>query len=115
VDLGTLQPLGDGDARSARAAHVGLRAGVGDHACGFASEAEAIRGAFAAGDVEAMIGAVTEAMVDELAVAGTPDEVAEQRRRFDDVVDEVVPSPPTFRVTPERAAENLATLTAHCA
>jgi alkanesulfonate monooxygenase SsuD/methylene tetrahydromethanopterin reductase-like flavin-dependent oxidoreductase (luciferase family) len=84
-------------------------------ACGFASEAEAIRGAFAAGDVEAMVGAVTEAMVDDLAVAGTPDEVAEQLRRFDDVVDEVVLSPPTFRVTPERVAENLATLTAHCA
>lgn len=34
---------------------------------------------------------------------------------FDGVVDEVVLSPPTFRVTPERVAENLATLTAHCA
>jgi alkanesulfonate monooxygenase SsuD/methylene tetrahydromethanopterin reductase-like flavin-dependent oxidoreductase (luciferase family) len=62
-----------------------------------------------------VVGAVSEAMVDELAVAGTPDEVAEQLRRFDGVVDEVVLSPPTFRVTPERVAENLATLTAHCA
>jgi enoyl-CoA hydratase/carnithine racemase len=66
-------------------------------------------------DGAAMVGAVTEAMVDELAVAGTPDEVAEQLRRFDGVVDEVVLSPPTFRVAPERVAENLATLTAHCA
>ncbi|HMI72911.1 MAG TPA: LLM class flavin-dependent oxidoreductase, partial [Solirubrobacteraceae bacterium] len=84
-------------------------------ACGFASEAEAVRAAFAAGDVEAMVGAVTEAMVDELAVAGTPDEVGEQLRRFDGVVDEVVLSPPTFRVAPERVAENLATLIEHCA
>jgi len=54
-------------------------------------------------------------MVDELAVAGTPAEVCEQLRRFDGVVDEVVLSAPTFRVTPERVAENLATLVAHCA
>ena len=84
-------------------------------ACGFAREAEAIRAAFAAGDVEAMVGAVSEAMVDELAVAGTPAQVGEQLRRFDGVVDEVVLSPPTFRVTPERVAENLATLVEHCA
>jgi len=84
-------------------------------ACGFAGEAEAIRAAFAAGDLEAMVGAVSEAMVDELAVAGAPAEVAEQLRRFDGVVDEVVLSPPTFRVTPERVAENLATLIEHCA
>jgi alkanesulfonate monooxygenase SsuD/methylene tetrahydromethanopterin reductase-like flavin-dependent oxidoreductase (luciferase family) len=84
-------------------------------ACGFASEAEAIRAAFAAGDVEAMVGVVTDAMVDELAVAGAPAEVGEQLRRFDGVVDEVVLSPPTFRVAPERVAENLATLIEHCA
>jgi probable F420-dependent oxidoreductase len=84
-------------------------------ACGFASEAQAIREAFARGDVDAMVGAVTEAMVDELAVAGTPAEVADGLRRFDGIVDEVVLSPPTFRVTPERVAENLATLIAHCA
>jgi hypothetical protein len=41
--------------------------------------------------------------------------VGEQLRRFDDVVDEVVLSPPTFRVTAERVAENLATLVEHCA
>jgi alkanesulfonate monooxygenase SsuD/methylene tetrahydromethanopterin reductase-like flavin-dependent oxidoreductase (luciferase family) len=39
----------------------------------------------------------------------------EQLRRFDGVVDEVVLSPPTFRVAPERVAENLATLVEHCA
>jgi alkanesulfonate monooxygenase SsuD/methylene tetrahydromethanopterin reductase-like flavin-dependent oxidoreductase (luciferase family) len=96
--------------RSSAAPYAGLF-----DACGFASEAETIRAAFAAGDVEAMVGAVTEAMVDELAVAGTPAEVGEQLRRFDGVVDEVVLSPPTFRVAPERVAENLATLIEHCA
>lgn len=83
--------------------------------CGFSAEAQAIRDAFAARDAKAMIGAVTDAMVDEFAVAGTPAEVAEQLRRFDGVVDHVVLSPPSFQVTPERIAENLATLIEHCA
>lgn len=82
---------------------------------GFAREAELIREAFARGDVDAMVDAVSEAMIDEFAVAGTPAEVADELRRFDGVVDQVVLSPPTFRVTPERVAENLATLIACCA
>jgi probable F420-dependent oxidoreductase len=82
---------------------------------GFDAEAAAIREAFARGDADAMVAAVTDAMVDELAVAGTPAEVVKQLRRFDGLVDEVVLSPPTFRVPPERVAANLATLTAHCA
>ena len=45
----------------------------------------------------------------------TPDEVVAGLRRYDGLVDEVVLSPPTFRVPPERVAANLATLTAHCA
>jgi alkanesulfonate monooxygenase SsuD/methylene tetrahydromethanopterin reductase-like flavin-dependent oxidoreductase (luciferase family) len=71
--------------------------------------------AFARGDAEAMVGAVTEAMVDVLAVAGTPEEVAVGLRRYDGLVDEVVLSPPTFRVPPERVAANLATLIECCA
>jgi probable F420-dependent oxidoreductase len=82
---------------------------------GFEGEAAAIREAFGRGDAEAMVGAVTEAMVDELAVAGTPDEVVAGLRRYDGLVDEVVLSPPTFRVPPERVAANLATLIEHCA
>jgi enoyl-CoA hydratase/carnithine racemase len=82
---------------------------------GFEAEAAAIREAFARGDAGAMVAAVTKAIVDELAVAGTPDEVREQLRRCDGIVDEVVLSPPSFRVPPERVAENLATLTRCCA
>ena len=75
---------------------------------------KAIQAAFAARDVDAMVGAVTEAMVDEFAVAGTPEQVARQaaplrrRRRRGRA-----PSP-SFRITPQRVAENLAALTAHC-
>jgi len=83
--------------------------------CGFAGEAAAIQAAFRRGDVDGMLAAVTEPMVDELAIAGTPDEVRAGLRRFDGVCDHVVLSPPTFRVTPERVAENLALLASHCA
>ncbi|MCW2993707.1 MAG: class flavin-dependent oxidoreductase [Conexibacter sp.] len=83
--------------------------------CGFAEQAAAIQAAFRRGDVDGMLAAVTEPMVDELAIAGTPEEVREGLRRFDRVCDHVVLSPPTFRVTPERVAENLALLASHCA
>ncbi len=82
---------------------------------GFAREAEAIRAAFARRDADAMIAAVTDAMVDELALAGTPAQVAEGLRRWDGVVDHVALSPPTFRVPPERVAGNLRALIAACA
>jgi len=82
---------------------------------GFDREAAAIREAFARDDAEAMVGAVTEEMVDALAVAGTPSQVAEGRRRCDGLVDEVILSPPSFRVPPECVAANLAALIAHCA
>ncbi|QEC48076.1 LLM class flavin-dependent oxidoreductase [Baekduia soli] len=83
--------------------------------CGFAEEAKAIQGAFRQGDVDGMIAAVTDAMLDEFALAGTPQQVAEALSRFDGVADEVVLSPPTFRVPAERVAHNLALLTEHCA
>lgn len=82
---------------------------------GFGAEAEAIRAAFAARDLEAMVAAVSEAMVDEFASAGTPAEVAARLRRYDGVVDEVALSVPSFQVAPERVAENLSLLTAACA
>jgi alkanesulfonate monooxygenase SsuD/methylene tetrahydromethanopterin reductase-like flavin-dependent oxidoreductase (luciferase family) len=82
---------------------------------GFGAEAKAIQAAFAARDLEAMVGAVSAAMVDEFASAGTPAEVAERLRRYDGVVDEVVLSVPSFRVSPERVAENLSLLNSACA
>lgn len=83
--------------------------------CGFGAEAVAIQAAFAARDLEAMVGAVSEPMVDEFAAAGTPEEVDAKLRRYDGVVDEVVLSVPSFQVSDERVAENLALLTEHCA
>jgi probable F420-dependent oxidoreductase len=83
--------------------------------CGFGAEAKAIQEAFAKRDLEAMVGAVSEAMVDEFAAAGTPEEVDAKLRRYDGVVDEVVLSVPSFQVSDERVAENLALLSAGCA
>jgi alkanesulfonate monooxygenase SsuD/methylene tetrahydromethanopterin reductase-like flavin-dependent oxidoreductase (luciferase family) len=74
---------------------------------GFGPEAAAIQAAFRAGDAAAMVGAVTPAMVDALALAGTPADVRAGLTRFDGLVDEVVLSAPSFRVPAERIAENL--------
>jgi probable F420-dependent oxidoreductase len=83
--------------------------------CGFGAEAAAIQAAFAQRDLPAMVEAVTETMVDEFAAAGTPAEVDAKLRRYDGVVDEVVLSVPSFQVSDERVAENLALLTERCA
>jgi probable F420-dependent oxidoreductase len=83
--------------------------------CGFGAEAKAIQEAFAKRDLKAMVGAVSEPMLDEFAAAGTPEEVDAKLRRYDGVVDEVVLSVPSFQVSDERVAENLALLTESCA
>ncbi len=82
--------------------------------CGFGREAEAIRAAFGRGDAEAMVGAVTEAMVDALAVAGTPAQVNAGLRRFDGIVDRLILFPPSFRIAPERCEEIALALIDHC-
>jgi len=82
--------------------------------CGFGREAEKIREAFANRDVDAMVAAVSEPMIDEFSAAGTPAAVNEKLRRFDRLVDRVVLFPPSFRISQERVAANLSTLTAQC-
>jgi probable F420-dependent oxidoreductase len=84
-------------------------------ASGFGAEALAIQRAFAERDLKAMVGAVTEPMIDELACAGTPSQVRDKLRRYDGLVDEVALSPPSFQISPERAQEILAGLIEHCA
>ena len=74
--------------------------------CGFGSEGEAIRAAFAAGDGAAMVAAVSDRMVDEIALAGTPAEVRERARRYDGLLDHLILYVPSYGVSPERAVEN---------
>jgi probable F420-dependent oxidoreductase len=57
---------------------------------GFAKEAAAVREAFARRDEDAMIAAIPDRMVDALAVAGTPDDIRAQLRRYDGLLDHAV-------------------------
>jgi probable F420-dependent oxidoreductase len=81
---------------------------------GFGRQAKAVQAAFAARDLPAMIGAVTDAMIDEFACAGTPAQVRDKLRRYDGMVDEVALSPPSFQISSARGAEILGALIAHC-
>jgi probable F420-dependent oxidoreductase len=82
---------------------------------GFAEAGGAIRAAFAAGDHDAMVAAVPDAMIDALAVAGTPAQVTERLRRYDGVLDHVIVYPPSFRLAEKRCAELVESLIEHTA
>jgi probable F420-dependent oxidoreductase len=78
--------------------------------CGFAAEGEAIRTAFAAGDLEAMVAAVSESMVDAIALTGTPAEVRDRARRYEGLLDHLILYVPSYGISPERAVENASAL-----
>jgi hypothetical protein len=71
----------------------------------FAAERAAARDALARGDVPGVI-AAGDAMVEERAVFGTPEDVAGQLRRYADVIDWAILYPPHFGVDPERIHAN---------
>ncbi|MFE7075187.1 LLM class flavin-dependent oxidoreductase [Streptomyces sp. NPDC057620] len=75
-------------------------------ASGFAAEAAAIRTAFHAGDHRAMIDAVSDAMLDQMAVAGTVDEVRDALPALEKRYDHAALYSPSFTLAPERVAEN---------
>ena len=82
---------------------------------GWQGEKEAIRVAFfEKRDMEALADAVSDDMIDHLAIAGTPDDCRKQLRRYSDVLD--FPTLYTAGVGPartvpqERVRENLATI-----
>ncbi|MFE1802702.1 LLM class flavin-dependent oxidoreductase [Streptomyces sp. NPDC059517] len=75
-------------------------------ASGFGAEAAAIRTAFHAGDHPAMIDAVSDAMLDQMAVAGTVDEVRDALPALEKRYDHAALYSPSFTLTPERVAEN---------
>ncbi len=81
---------------------------------GFAGTGDAVRAAFAERDFEAMIAAVPDAMVDAMAVAGTPAQVAE---RLDAAVglDHLIVYPPSFQLSAERCAALVDDLLTHAA
>ncbi len=63
-----------------------------------------------------MFAAVTDDMIDAMAVAGTAAEVRDGLRRYEGVLDHIVLySPSIGGVAPERIAENLGSLIRDCA
>ncbi|MHB8573755.1 MAG: LLM class flavin-dependent oxidoreductase [Dehalococcoidia bacterium] len=73
---------------------------------GWEAPKQRIREAFAARDWPAMVDAVTEEMVDEIAIAGTPADCRRQLDRWEGLIDEALLYSPTFAVAPARVAEN---------
>lgn len=73
---------------------------------GWQEQKEAIRAAFRKFDIAAMAAAVTDDMVDQIAVAGTPDQCREQLARYEGLLDHVLLYPPSFAVKPGRVLEN---------
>jgi alkanesulfonate monooxygenase SsuD/methylene tetrahydromethanopterin reductase-like flavin-dependent oxidoreductase (luciferase family) len=71
------------------------------------SHTAAMREAWGRGDVEGMIAAVPDEMLDEMAIAGTEDEVRDRfRADFADRHDHVLLYPPSYGIEPGRFAEN---------
>jgi len=111
------------DAEQARrevAAQIGFYASAKTYApilekTGFAAAGEAIREAFGRGDLDAMVAAVPDAMIDQLAVVGTPADVRSALRRYEGLLDHVILYTPSFRLDPERVRENALGLIEACA
>lgn len=111
------------DAEQARrevAAQISFYASVKTYApllerIGFATEGEAIREAFGRRDFEAMVAAVSDRMIDALAVVGSPQDVRDGLRRYDGLLDHAILYAPSFRLSPERVTESALGLIRACA
>lgn len=73
---------------------------------GLPEVAEACRAALASFDVQAMAAAIPDALVDEIAIAGTPDEARDRLRQWEDLCDEVLFYAPSVGVPLDRVREN---------
>lgn len=74
---------------------------------GFQAEGEAIREAFARRDLPAMFAAVSDDMIDAIAVTGsTPQEIRDGLRRYDGILDHAMLYSPSIASSPERVEEN---------
>jgi probable F420-dependent oxidoreductase len=75
-------------------------------ASGFAEETAAIQAAFRAQDHQAMVAAVSDRMLDEMAAWGSADDVRDQVARFEKRFDHAALYSPSFGLSPERVSEN---------
>ncbi|MDA1075112.1 MAG: LLM class flavin-dependent oxidoreductase, partial [Proteobacteria bacterium] len=74
---------------------------------GWEVQGEAIATAFRKGDFAAMAAAVTDEMIDQIAIAGTPDEVRDQIKQWDALADHVILYSPSIGIKGARVQENL--------
>ncbi|MCW2757991.1 MAG: 5,10-methylenetetrahydromethanopterin reductase, partial [Nocardioidaceae bacterium] len=75
-------------------------------ASGFGDEAAAIQTAFRAKDHDAMIAAVSPAMLDQMAAAGTLEDVRDQVAVLEKRYDHAALYSPSFTLAPQRVREN---------
>jgi alkanesulfonate monooxygenase SsuD/methylene tetrahydromethanopterin reductase-like flavin-dependent oxidoreductase (luciferase family) len=73
---------------------------------GWQREKEGIRAAWKKFDLPALSAAVSDEMLDQIAVAGTPAECRAQMERCDGLLDHALIYPPSLGVRPERVREN---------
>ena len=73
---------------------------------GWEREKTEIRAAFRSFNLPGMAAAVSDEMLDQIAVAGTADECREQLKRYDGLLDHVLLYPPSVGINPERVKEN---------
>lgn len=78
---------------------------------GWREVGEKIAGAFRQGDFRGMAEAVPDELVDEIAIAGRPDEVRDRLTQWEGLTDQVLLYPATVGAGPERVRENLAAIT----
>ncbi len=74
---------------------------------GWTEAGETIAASFRQGDFAAMAAAVTDEMIDEIAIAGTPDEVRDQVKQWDSLADHVILYSPSIGMKGGRVQENL--------
>lgn len=70
-----------------------------------AADRQAAREAVARNDVDGVV-AAGQAMVQDRAVYGSPEDIVEQLRRYDGIVDWALLYPPNYGVEPERVHAN---------
>jgi hypothetical protein len=74
---------------------------------GLPEVADACRNALRTFDIGAMSRAIPDSLVDEIAIACTPDEARDRLAQWKGLTDEVLFYAPTVGVPPERVRENL--------
>ncbi|MCZ6710624.1 MAG: LLM class flavin-dependent oxidoreductase [Gammaproteobacteria bacterium] len=74
---------------------------------GWREAGETIAAAFRKGDFAAMAAAVSDEMVDQIAIAGTPDEVRDQLKQWEGLAEQVILYSPSIGLKGERVQENL--------